>query len=77
MADELVVGQRVFITDQNHPWVGHVGTVIGLTHTYGLGWTGQQVELDGNCGRTYVQANQVMSGKPRVDSMRLTYKRRK
>lgn len=72
---ELKAGDRVFITDQKHPWVGCAGELIAY-EKYGLGWMGWRMRLDGNCGESYVNANQVM-GPGRVDSIRITTKKRK
>jgi hypothetical protein len=72
----MKIGDRVFITDQKHPWIGRAGEVISGEETYGLGWKGFRVELDGNCGETYVRQDQVM-GPGRVDKMTMTMKRSK
>lgn len=53
------MGDRIFIDDRKHPWVDHSGEVISGLETYGLGWHGYRVELDGNCGETYVMPEQV------------------
>lgn len=55
----MKIGDRVFITDRNHPWHAHAGSVIALDERYGLGWTGHRVKLDSNCGETYIKENQV------------------
>lgn len=71
----LKAGDRVFITDQKHPWVGRCGELLAY-EKYGLGWMGWRVKLDGNCGEAYVNTDQVM-GPRRVDSIRMTTKKRK
>lgn len=73
MMKTLAIGDRVFITDQKHPWVANSGRVISGIETYGLGWTGYRVKLDANCGETFVQPDQVM-GPGKVTSTRLSYK---
>ena len=66
------IGDRVFITDQQHPWLGYSGAVVSGEETYGLGWKGYRVALDGTCGQeTYVKPDQVM-GPGRVDSITYT-----
>lgn len=76
MSKTLKIGDRVFITDNHHPWHGKAGTVVSDTETYGLGWTGQRVQLDDNCGEAYIKPDQVM-GPGRVTSMKITYIQRK
>jgi hypothetical protein len=77
MSTALKIGDRVFVTDQTHPWLGKAGEVISGEETYGLGWKGYRVKIDGTCGQeTYVQANQVM-GPGRVDRVTITMRRRK
>ena len=61
MKGELKIGDAVFITDQKHPWIGKFGRVISGIETYGLGWKGNRVELEGNHGETYVTREQVMA----------------
>jgi hypothetical protein len=70
----LKAGDRVFITDQSHPWLGHAG-ITEVFETYGLGWTGWRTKLD-NGMSTYVTDGQVM-GPGRVDSIRMTGRRRR
>ena len=70
----LQPGDRVSITEQKHPYVGHAGELIAF-ETYGLGWTGWRVNLDGNHGETYANPDELM-GPGRVDSIRMTGYRR-
>ena len=73
----MKIGDRVFITDQSHPWLGKAGEVISNEETYGLGWKGYRVRLDGTCGQEcYVRPDQVM-GPGRVDRMTVTMRRTK
>lgn len=73
---ELKAGDRVFITDQKHPWIGRAGELIAY-EKYGLGWMGWRMKLDEPYGQeTYVNADQVM-GPGRVDSIRITTRKRK
>jgi hypothetical protein len=65
---ELKAGDRVFILPP-HPWATHAGELI-VYETYGLGWQGWRVKLDGNCGECYVKADEVM-GPGKVDSIRM------
>jgi len=67
----MKIGDRVFITDQDHPWLGHSGEVVSGEESYGLGWKGYRVQLAGCCGETYIKPDQVM-GPGRVDSIRMT-----
>jgi hypothetical protein len=77
MATSLKIGDRVFITDQGHPWKLHSGEVVSGEETYGLGWKGYRVKVDETCGQeTYVKPEQVM-GPGRVDSIRVFGARRK
>jgi hypothetical protein len=55
-------GDRVFITDQSHPWVGRAGELV-IYEAYGLGWTGWRIKLDENCGETYASPDQFMFGR--------------
>jgi hypothetical protein len=55
----LPVGARVFITDPDHPWNGHAGEVTSGMESYGLGWQGQRMKLDGNNGECYVSPAQT------------------
>jgi len=72
----LKIGDRVFITDQSHPWIGKAGDVVSDEETYGLGWKGYRVKLDGTCGQEcFVRADQVMV-RGRVTRMTFTSKRR-
>ena len=71
----LSIGDRVFITDQKHPWIANFGSVVSGIETYGLGWTGYRVKLDGNCGETFVRPDQVM-GPGKVTSISLSCKRK-
>jgi len=74
---KLKIGDPVFIIDQSHPWLGKFGEVVSDEETYGLGWKGYRVKLDNTCcHECYVRADQVM-GPGRIDSIRLTGKRRK
>lgn len=71
-------GDRVFITGPNHPWCGYAG-VLEVFEAYGpaeFGWTGWRVKLDGSNGSAYANADELM-GPGRVDSVRMTGKRRK
>ena len=71
----MKIGDRVFITDQKHPWVAHAGTVVSDEEIYGLGWRGYRVKVDETCGQEcYVRADQVM-GPGRVDKMTVTCRR--
>lgn len=73
----LKSGDRIFITDQRHPWVGQAGTILHHEE-YGPGgglkWTGWRAALD-NGFETYVNSEQVM-GPGRVDSIRMSGRRR-
>jgi hypothetical protein len=63
MSNAIEIGSRVFISDYDHPWAGYSGVVISGVETYGLGWTGQRVEVDGSGGhQTYVQPHQLQLG---------------
>jgi hypothetical protein len=68
-------GDRVFITDQSHPWVGRAGELV-IYEAYGLGWTGWRIKLDENCGETYASPDQFM-GPGRVDSIRMFGRRKR
>lgn len=73
----MKIGDRVFITDQKHPWIGKAGEVVSGEETYGLGWKGYRVKIDDTCGQeTYVRPDQVM-GPGRVDKMTVKMKRRR
>ena len=73
----MKIGDRVFITDQSHPWNSHSGEVVSGEEAYGLGWKGYRVKVDGTCGQEcYVRENQVL-GLGRVDKMTLTVRRTK
>ena len=73
----MKIGDRVFITDQKHPWIGHAGEVVSGEEIYGLGWRGFRVKIDGTCGQEcFVRQDQVM-GPGRVDRMTFTSKRRR
>lgn len=79
MATVLSPGDRVFITDPSHPWVGRAAEIISGEVLYGLGWKGYRARVDETCGmETYVRPDQVM-GPGRVDKMTMTItcKRRK
>lgn len=77
MADHLKIGDRVFITDQKHPWSGKAGEVVFGEETYGLGWKGYRVKIDDTCGHEcFVRPDQVM-GPGRVDSITYTMRRKK
>lgn len=52
-------GARVSITDPAHPWTGYSGEIVSEMETYGLGWKGQRVKLDGNCGEAFVDPGQT------------------
>ena len=58
----------------DHPWAGNAGTLVAY-EKYGLGWYGWRVNLDGNCGECYVDEDQLRTS--RVDSIRVTYTKRK
>lgn len=45
MPEQLQAGDRVFITDQEHPWRGHSGELIA-EETFGLGWVRWKIRLD-------------------------------
>lgn len=66
-------GDRVIIIG-DHPWAGNAGTLIAF-EKYGLGWNGWRVALDANCGECYAGEHELLA--PRVDSMRITYRKRK
>jgi len=53
----LKSGDRVFITNRDHPWFEQAGTLVSF-ETYGLGWTGWRTNLD-NGFNTYVKAGEV------------------
>ena len=75
MSDTLKIGDRVFITDQTHPWHGKAGEVVSALEAYGLGWKGYRVCIDGTCGQeAYVNPEQVM-GPGRVTKMTLTMRK--
>jgi hypothetical protein len=59
LTQPLPVGARVSITDPEHPWNGHSGEIVSGPETYGLGWIGQRVKLDGNAGEAYVRPEQT------------------
>lgn len=59
-----MTGDRVSIVDKKHPWYGHSGEVVAMNERYGLGWIGDRVALDGNCGETFVCSDQVISHPP-------------
>ena len=67
-------GDRVFIHGQGHPNQTHAGELIAF-ETYGLGWTGWRIKLDGNHGETYANEDELM-GPGRVDSIKMTGYRR-
>lgn len=71
---KLKAGDRVFITGYDHPWKGHAGNLIAY-ETYGLGWTGWRVKLDGWAGECYAKPEEFM-GPGRVDSIRMKGRRR-
>ena len=71
----LMPGDRVFITNPEHPWVGRAGELIAH-ETYGLGWTGWRIKLDENCGECYAKAHEFM-GPCRVDSIRMSGQRKR
>lgn len=73
--EALKPGDRVFITNQKHPWIGHGGELVAY-EKYGLGWMGWRVRLDGNCGECYAKPDDFM-GPGRVDSIRMTTRRRR
>lgn len=76
MSQQLKPGDRVFITDKAHEWLGHGGEVVSGEETYGLNWKGYRVRLDGTCGHeTYVRPDQVM-GPGKVTKMTITTRRR-
>lgn len=55
---------RVYITDPKHPWYEHAGEVVSGEETYGLGWKGYRVRIDGTCGQEcYVRPDQVFGGR--------------
>ena len=66
-------GDRVMVIG-GHPWSGRAGTIIAF-EKYGLGWTGWRIALDGNCGECYARENELSV--PRVDSMRITYRKKR
>ena len=66
-------GDRAMVIG-NHPWAGHAGTLI-VFEKYELGWTGWRVKLDENCGECYASEDQL--GVPRVDSIRVTYRKKR
>ncbi|MCL5743768.1 MAG: hypothetical protein M1541_07550 [Acidobacteria bacterium] len=66
-------GNRVFILPP-HPWAGHAGELIAY-ETYGMGWQGWRIKLDGNCGECYASESELM-GPARVDSIRMSGRRR-
>ena len=66
-------GDRVMMIG-GHAWAGHAGTLIAF-EKYGLGWTGWRIALDGNCGECY--ANEDQLAVPRVDSIKITYRKRR
>ena len=70
----LKPGDRIFITSQTHPWAGSAGELVAY-ETYGLGWTGWRIKLDGNCGECYANPDEFM-GPGRVDSIRMVGQRR-
>lgn len=69
-------GDRVFISNPKHPWHGQCGEVIAF-ETYGLGFTGWRIKLDGSRGEAYVNPDEVMAGRARVDSIRIFTRRPK
>ena len=66
-------GDRAMVIG-SHPWAGNAGTLVAF-EKYGLGWTGWRVQLDGNCGECYANEDQLST--PRVDSIRITYRKTK
>jgi len=73
----MKIGDRIFITDQKHPWIGHGGEVVSDEEIYGLGWRGFRVKIDDTCGHeTYVRRDQIMET-GRVDRMTITTRTRK
>jgi len=72
--NNLKPGDRVFVIGPEHPWNSHAGELIAF-ETYGLGWTGWRVMLDGNCGECYANADELM-GPGRVESIRMSGSRR-
>jgi len=66
-------GDRAMVIG-GHPWAGHAGTLIAY-EKYGLGWYGWRVKLDENCGECYAREDELSV--PRVDSIKITYRKRK
>ena len=72
-ATKSKAGDRVFILPP-HPWNGHAGELIAY-ETYGLGWKGWRVKLDGNCGECYAKPEEMMMNQPRIE--KITFMSRK
>lgn len=66
-------GDRVMVIGA-HPWAGNAGTLVTY-EKYGLGWHGWRVTLDANCGECYAKEDELLA--PRVDSMKITYRKRR
>lgn len=63
MPEQLQAGDRVFITDREHPWAGHSGELIA-EEQFGLGWLRWRIKLDD--GKEISATRQQLQGPGRV-----------
>lgn len=70
-------GDRVFIHGKDHPWQGYAGELVAYEpyRPAEFGWHGWRIKLDGNNGSCYARPEEMLMGKPRVDSIRYTARR--